>query len=149
MAETLTERGEDLNLKRDMLEALSTVQDPGQRIVLMLLLRSMDNISSKLDRVLSDEAKIKHIVLNGYSDQHDAHHRFIEEQLAKKEDSVSVVNFVKQRNALGGYCDYASRKLEEEKDIKISKRKIGEGVLEKLIAAALIFIAGVVSSNWF
>lgn len=138
---------EDADLRKDMLEALGTIEDSGQSIVLMLLMRSMDNISHKLDKVLSDEAKIKHIVLNGHSDRHDAHHKWTEDQIQKTASMDKTVEFVKHRADLGGYCDFASKKIEEEKAQKASKRKIGEGVLEKLLTAILMFLAGVLASG--
>ena len=137
---------EDTDLKKDMLEALATIQDPGQRIVLMLLMRSMDNISHKLDKVLSDEAKIKHIVLNGHSDAHDAHHKWVDGQIAKTAENAQSLEFIKERRAQGGLCEFAKRKVEEEKALNASKRKIKEGIVEKVLVAILMFAAGVWAS---
>lgn len=137
---------EDTDLKKDMLDALATIQDPGQRIVLMLLMRSMDNISHKLDKVLSDEAKIKHIVLNGHSDAHDAHHKWVDEQIAKKVEHTESLDFIKDRRNNGGLCEFAKRKVEEEKALNASKRKISEGIVEKILVAILMFTAGVWAS---
>jgi hypothetical protein len=137
---------EDTDLKKDMLDALATIQDPGQRIVLMLLMRSMDNISHKLDKVLSDEAKIKHIVLNGHSDAHDAHHKWVDEQIAKKVEHTESLDFIKARRNNGGLCEFAKRKVEEEKALNASKRKISEGIVEKILVAVLMFVAGVWAS---
>jgi hypothetical protein len=137
---------EDLDLRKDMLEALGTIEDPGQRVVLMLLMRSMDNISHKLDKVLSDEAKIKHIVLNGHSEAHDAHHKFIESQMSKNIETIQSLEFIKDRRANGGLCEFAKRKVEEEKLLSASKRKIGEGIIEKVLVAILMFVAGVWAS---
>jgi hypothetical protein len=140
---------EDINLRKDMLEALGSIEDPGQRIVLMLLLRSMDDISRKLDKVLSDEAKIKHIVLNGHSEAHDAHHKWIDTQLPKTNDIEHAVTFVKNRIDNKGLCSYATRKLKEEEDNSASKRKIGESIVEKILYAILVFLVGVVFSSHF
>jgi hypothetical protein len=156
-----SDREEDTHLKKDMLDALASIEDPGQRIVLMLLLRSMDNISSKLDRVLSDEAKIKHIVLNGHAEKHDEHHKFLEDQILKSQSVVNAVTFVKKREELGGYCDYAAKmliteenlkkqRLESEKVIKESRRKVLENITEKILWAVIIFLVGsTIGSNFF
>jgi len=139
---------EDTDLKKDMLEALATIEDPGQRIVLMLLMRSIDNISHKLDKVLSDEAKIKHIVLNGHSEAHDAHHKWVEDQLAKTVEHTQSLDFIKDRRSNGGLCEFAKRKVEEERLLNASKRKISEGIVEKILVAILMFVAGIwVSGN--
>jgi hypothetical protein len=130
---------EDTDLKKDMLDALATIQDPGQRIVLMLLMRSMDNISHKLD-------KVKHIVLNGHSDAHDAHHKWVDEQIAKKVEHTESLDFIKARRNNGGLCEFAKRKVEEEKALNASKRKISEGIVEKILVAVLMFVAGVWAS---
>jgi hypothetical protein len=137
---------EDTDLKKDMLEALATIEDPGQRIVLMLLMRSMDNISHKLDKVLSDEAKIKHIVLNGHSEAHDAHHKWVELQLEKTAEHTQSLDFIKDRRINGGLCEFAKRKVEEERALNASKRKISEGIVEKILVAILMFAAGVWAS---
>ncbi len=139
---------EDNDLRKDMLDALGTIQDPGQRIVLMLLMRSMDNISHKLDKVLSDEAKIKHIVLNGHSDAHDAHHKWVDGQIVKHTENTKSLEFIKDRVNNGGLCDFAKRKVAEETALSASKRKIGEGIVEKILVAILMFVAGIwVSGN--
>jgi hypothetical protein len=106
----------------------------------------MDNISHKLDKVLSDEAKIKHIVLNGHSDAHDAHHKWVDEQIAKKVEHTESLDFIKARRNNGGLCEFAKRKVEEEKALNASKRKISEGIVEKILVAVLMFVAGVWAS---
>ena len=128
---------EDTALKKDMMSALSTIQDPGQKIVLMLLIRSIDSISLKLNRVLADDETLKEIVLNGSAKDHDAHHRWITEQLAKSTETTNTLNFVKDRVHSGGYCDYAKRKLQDEENSKIDSRKVKTGLIEKVLLVLL------------
>ena len=139
---------EDAQLKKDMLEALSSIEDPGQKVVLMLLVRSMDNISQKLDRVLADEEKLKHIVLNGHAAKHDDHHKWIEVQSMKTEDISKAVDFTKTRIANNGYCDYAAKMIASDKVIADSKKKVAESILEKVIWGVLMLLLGVFSSKF-
>ena len=140
---------EDIKLKKDIMEALASIEDPGQKVVLMLLVRSMDNISRKLDKVLADEAKLKQIVLNGSAKDHDAHHKWIEGQVSNSEDIVKTVEFFKNRKAAGGYCDYAARMVKAEEEASADKRKIKTGVAEKIILVLLSIIAGALASKYF
>lgn len=139
---------EDIKLKKDMMEALATIEDPGQKVVLMLLVRSIDNISRKLDKVLADEEKLKHIVLNGSAKDHDAHHKWIDKQVNNSEDVVKTINFVKNRQDAGGYCDYASRMIASEKAEQEDKRKVKNDVVSKIILAGLGVILGALTFKY-
>ena len=139
---------EDIKLKKDMMEALASIEDPGQKVVLMLLVRSMDNISRKLDKVLADEAKLKQIVLNGSAKDHDAHHKWIEGQVNNSEDIVKTIEFVKERHSHGGYCDYATKMIKSENDDLVDKRKVKTGVVEKVILVVLGIIGAALASKY-
>ena len=140
---------EDTILKKDMMEALATIQDPGQKVVLMLLIRSIDNISVKLDKVLADEEKLKHIVLNGSAKDHDAHHRWIETQVKNSPVNEQVIEFIKTRHAQGGYCEYAKKMIKQEEDSKIDTRKIKTGVIEKIILVLLGVMVSALAFKYF
>lgn len=139
---------EDIKLKKDMMEALASIQDPGQKVVLMLLARSMDNISRKLDKVLADEAKLKQIVLNGSAKDHDAHHRWIETRILDSKEVDELMGFVKDRHAHGGYCDYAQKMIKSDEDNLVDKRKVKTGVAEKIILVVLGIIAAALSAKY-
>ena len=139
---------EDIKLKKDMMEALASIEDPGQKVVLILLVRSMDNISRKLDRVLADEAKLKQIVLNGSAKDHDAHHKWIEMQVRASTEIDSAISFVKERHSHGGYCDYAIRMIKAEEESLVDKRKVKTGVAEKIILVILGIVATALASKY-
>jgi hypothetical protein len=135
-------------LKNEILNALGQVSDPSHRVVLTLLIRVMDEISGKLDRVLSDEDKIKHIVLNGHSTEHDAHHDWVANQIAYEISNPQMIELAKDRHRHGGYCDYASRKKKEEDASIDSSRKIKNGVIERIIWAVIMMIVGAIGSAY-
>jgi hypothetical protein len=143
-----SDKDEDSLLKKDMIEALSGVADANLRTVLMIMYRSHESITSKLDMVLSDEEKIKHIVLNGYASQHDEHHRWTEGQMKRESEVDEAVNFVKKRHENGGLCEYASRMTAAESDNATSRRKVRDGVAEKIILAIIMLVAGALGSKY-
>lgn len=144
----MSERDEDKQLRQDVLDALTTVQDPGMRIVLMLLHRSLESINLKLDRVLSDEAKLKSIVLNGGAATHTDEHHWMREFIAEWTEYKPLMDVLKDRHRNGGYCDYAKRMLEAEKDDANSRRKIRDDIAGKVLFGILMVILGAISTKY-
>lgn len=146
-------RSTDRNaIRDDILAAINTLDDVNQRVVLTLLLRVVDDIGGKIDRVLQDERRIKDIVLNGHVDVHAQHHHWIEQQMAKTSKVDEAVAFADARHKLGGYCDFAARKLEEEKVSKVRRWKVMDGLAEKVALIAAAFAGGVLFphlARWF
>ena len=129
-------------MKNEILNALSAVSDPGQRVVLTILIRVLDEISVKLDRVLSDEDKIKHIVLNGDAGTHSAEHQQHRELNKEWAEIKPALDLIRERNSNGGYCDYAERMLLAEKAHGESKRKVAESLIEKTVWGGVMLVVG-------
>lgn len=144
----MSERDEDKQLRQDVLDALATVQDPGMRVVLMLLHRGLEAINSKLDRVLSDETKIKQIVLNGGAETHHDEHvwqRSFQKEWATVSPAIDKVCDLHK----DGYCAYAKRMQKQEEEDANSKRKIRDEITSKLLWGIILLIAGALAQKYF
>lgn len=135
----------DSTLESDLIKALSEVNDPAQRMVLGLLLRTQKEISNKLDTVLADESKIRQIVLNGHTEDHHDHHVWLEGHL-RNDVVIKAVNTVHDET---GLCYFARAELERQKENKSSTRKIRDALIQNLIWGALVFVGGALSSYAF
>lgn len=107
------------SVKSQIMSAISSAEDAHMKTVLLLMLMVIDEIGGKIDVILQDEGALRHAVLNGHSDQHEAHHDWITVQITK-----------------------------EAEDNK-SKRKIGEGIIEKVLYSAIVFAGGLMASKLF
>ncbi len=139
---------DDTSLRKDILDALATVQDPSMRVVLMLLHRGLDSINLKLDRVLSDEAKLKQIVLNGGAATHSDEHHWMQQFAMDWAEYKPKMDIVKDRHRNGGHCDYAKRMMEAEHDDAQSKRKVRDELAGKVLLAIIMLIAGALGSKY-
>lgn len=139
---------EDATLRKDILDALATVQDPSMRIVLMLLHRGLDSINLKLDRVLSDEAKLKQIVLNGGAATHSDEHHWMRQFATDWAEYKPMMDVVKDRHKNGGHCDYARKMIEAERDDAQSKRKVRDDIAGRVLLAVIMVVAGAVGSKY-
>jgi hypothetical protein len=127
----------------DILSALAEVQDPGQRVVLTILLRVVDEISAKIDHVLADEERIKMLVLGEYSSVHAVHHRHVEDSIpaiAKLNKAVAEIQEV--HSAENGHCQFASAHIERDKVQRLRWIKVADGVYEKAVIAVLALTLG-------
>lgn len=117
------------NTRADIMAAIATMQDPNQRAVLMLLLKVLDDIGGKIDAVLADEKALREMVLNGYSDQHDAHHNWIARQLVHDEDHLRHHRWMQEHieHNCDDVCTWARAKIAEEKENSASRRRVFEG----------------------
>ncbi|MCO5761211.1 MAG: hypothetical protein NHG36_06835, partial [Chromatiaceae bacterium] len=79
--------------------------------------------SDKIDKVLADERRIKSVVLNGHVDQHHEHHEWLAAHMDRE----------KRKEKL---CQWVESKIEEESKNEESRRKIRDGIAEKIIWAA-------------
>lgn len=75
----------DTELRTRILSAIDKVDDASHRTILLLMLQILDEIGSKIDAVLGDEAAIKQMVLNGYVEAHNSHHAYIARMIARDE----------------------------------------------------------------
>jgi hypothetical protein len=127
----------------DILEALTRVEDSGQRAVLTVLLRVVDEISAKIDHVLADEERIKMLVLGEYSSVHAVHHRHVEDSIpAISRLNVSVKALQDTHTGQGGHCAFASAHIERDKVQRLRWIKVADGVYEKAVIAVLALTLG-------
>lgn len=139
---------DDQSLRKDILDAMATVQDPGMRVVLMLLHRGLDSINRKIDLVLADEDKWKTMVLNGGAATHTDEHHWMRAFAAEWTEYKPMMDIVKDRHHNGGHCDYAKRMIDLEKDDAQSKRRVRDGVIEKLLWVAILLTTGALGSKY-
>ena len=138
---------EEALLKKDVRDAMLSVSDPAQRVVLMLLQRGLESINNKLDHVLSDEAKIKTIVLNGGAATHPEEHLWLRDFQKEWIELSPVVSLMKTRHANGGHCEYAGRMIKAEEKDTDSKRAIRDGLLKDILKAVLFIAIGILAAG--
>lgn len=100
--------------------AISKTNDENMKTVLLFMLTFMDTIATKIDTILMDEKRLTEVVLNGHATVHHEHHEWIARQI--KEEA------------------------EEHKANKESARTIRDGLIQNLLWALLVVVAG---SGWF
>lgn len=93
--------------REQIISALAGVDDPNQKLLLLLMLTVVDEIGGKLEAILTDEESLRQAVLNGHTADHHAHHEWI------------------------------SAQIQAESDTKSSRSRIRDGLLEKLLWSAL------------
>ncbi len=103
------------DVRKEIMEAIAADGDVPHRTLLKIMLMVLDEIGGKIDVILQDEASLRHAVLNGHTEQHEAHHDWIAVQMASEADN------------------------------RKSTRKIAEGLVEKIIYSVLVFMAGAVA----
>lgn len=107
--------------KSEILKAIADTGDKNLKTILLLLLGVLEELGTKIDAMGSDERALREVVLNGHEEVHHGHHEWV----AKK---------IKQEEA-------------DAENAKASKRKIRDGMIEKLLWwLALVALAG---SGWW
>jgi GTP-binding protein EngB required for normal cell division len=111
-------------LKDEIISSLAIVEDAHHRVVLTLMIRIIETqerftnqVFTKFDRIIQDEERIKNIALNGFSDQHADHHRWVAIKVLAERDN--------------------------DKDFK----KFLRGVISQFIVYVVLFIAGLHASK--
>lgn len=114
---TWTRRKTDMgsDVRNEIMEAISADGDVPQRTMLKLMLMVLDDIGGKIDAILQDETSLRHAVLNGHTEQHEAHH------------------------------DWIAAQMESQAANKKSARNIIESMVEKVLYSGLVFMAGAVA----
>lgn len=107
------------DVRVEIMNAIADDAEVPQRTLLRLMLMVLDNIGGKIDVILQDEASLRHAVLNGHSETHESHH------------------------------DWVGVQMQKEIDDRLSKRKIGEGLTEKILFSAIVFVGGVMVARLF
>lgn len=126
---------EATKLRHEIMQAISKTNDENMKMVLLFMLTFMDTIATKIDTILMDENRLTEVVLNGHAHVHHGHHEWVERRI--KQDCSA-------------YCDWAKRKqqeeAEEQKADKESARTIRDGLIQNILWALLVVVAG---SGWF
>jgi hypothetical protein len=119
------------DLQDEIVQTLANVDDHGQKAVLLLMMRGFNQIRDEIKSMRADIPGLREAVLNGHATVHHEDHEWIAE--------MRVVE-AKRAEA----CNWCARKMAEDLENAASKRKIRDGVIEKALWAALIFLAGAV-----
>lgn len=106
-----------MSAKAEIMAAISKTDDPNMKTVLVLMVAVLEEISGEIRAMRADEQGLREAVLNGHTKSHDAHHEWIAKKIKDEE--------------------------EEETADKASKRKIMDGLLERILWAVLCVIAGI------
>ena len=125
----------ELNLQDEIAVALSEVSDPGQKAILLLMMRGFGQISAEIKSMRADIPGLREAVLNGHAPVHHDDHEWIAAQRAKQPERDKC-------------CAWCADKMAEEADDIASRRKIRDALVEKAIWSVLIFISGVVVARF-
>lgn len=119
--------------KSGILKAINETNDPAMKTVLLLMLGVFEEICEKMDAVISNDAAIRSMVLNGHEPVHHKHHDWLAQRIARDEELKVLAAWVKV-------------KMQDEKDHLASKRKVGESLVIEALKLALVagvgFLAG-------
>ena len=140
-------------IRREILRSMTQIDDPGYRAILSILMRVMDNVErhtdsifealdDKLDKVLDDTDRVRGIVKDTMPDKHEEHHTWLSKHDTKSNYLIYAVDLLKDREKHGGYCDYAHRKMEDEKENMKSKRNMAETLIVSFIKVIGLLIFG-------
>lgn len=129
------------NVKEDIMKAINGTDDPAMRTVFMLMLGLFEAFNEKLDKVLGDEKAMREAVLNGHEPVHHLHHEWIDRQMKREREFESHHEWVERRikrdpeiDAIVAWATAAKKREEENAQ---SGRKIRDGLIEKILWAAL------------
>lgn len=106
--------------KSEILKAIADTGDKNLKTILLLLLGVLEELGAKIDAIGSDERALREVVLNGHEEVHHGHHEWVAKKIQQEEDDA--------------------------KNAESSKRKIRDGLIEKLLWLALVALAG---SGWW
>lgn len=105
------------NVKSEIMASIAKTDDPNMKTLLLLMLGVLEEIGDKIDTIMRDEKGLRDTVLNGHEPVHHDHHVWIARKI--KEET------------------------EDANEDKASKRKIRDGLLERILWSALVaFIGG-------
>lgn len=106
--------------KEEILKAIADTGDKTLKTILLLLLGVLEELGTKIDAMGSDERALREVVLNGHEEVHHGHHEWVAKKIKQEED--------------------------DEKNAAASKRKIRDGLIEKILWLVLVALAG---SGWW
>ena len=106
--------------KSEILKAIADTGDKNLKTILLLLLGVLEELGTKIDAMGSDERALREVVFNGHEEVHHGHHEWVAKKIKQEEDDAN--------------------------NVAASKRKIRDGLIEKLAWLALVAVA---SSGWW
>lgn len=115
-------------VKEQIKEEIAATSDQNMKVVLLMLMGVLDEISSKIDTVLNDERGLREAVLNGHEPVHHSHHEYISRRIKHEPAEIAQAKWV-------------AKKMQEEEDDakaeKSAKRGLKYGMIERILWAAL------------
>ena len=123
-------------LQDELAQALAAVSDPEQKAVLLLMMRGFGQISDEIRSIRADIPGLREAVLNGHADVHHDDHEWIAKMKVVEE----------KRSAA---CDWCAHKKVQDELEESSRRRIRDGLVEKVSMAILMFLIGVLGATLF
>lgn len=126
-----------MSAKDDILTAIAKTEDATAKVVLLMLLAVLDEISSKIDAMAADEKGLRAAVLNGHESVHHAHHEYIARHIDYEDDDREQHKWVARK---------IQEELDDAKADKEAKRTIRNNLIERVIWGVLLLLIG--ASGW-
>jgi len=140
---------DEINVRTEILHALTASDDPKDRAMLALLGRVLDRMEHLLTDVMNAE-KVRLLALNGEAPFHAEDHEMISDLRAA--NAVQAVRWVTARMEHDGYCDFANRIMAEEATRKEAKKGFWSAArtafAAKLAELAVTVTAAVAAAIW-
>ena len=76
----------EMSIKNEILQAIAKTDDQNMKIVLLLMVGLLEEISDKLDN------ELRTTVLNGHSDVHDVHHDWVSKKIREEDETAENKN---------------------------------------------------------
>lgn len=115
--------------KSEILSAIAKTDDQHMKTVLLLMLGVFEEIGSKIDSVLKNERALRETVLNGHTDAHHSHHEWLDKRIRRDPEIDMLLQWVMQQRT-------------NDIDNAGSKRKIRDGLIEKVLWALIVGLFG-------
>lgn len=109
-----------MSAKTEIMSVIAKTDDPNLKTMAILMLAVLEEIGSEIRAMRADEQGLREAVLNGHTQVHDAHHEWVDRQIQQEKEEAAA-----------------------EKD---SKRKIRDGLIEKVLG--FVLIAAITASGW-
>lgn len=136
------------NLRAELRAAIAETDDAHTRALLLLMQGLYDitatgfqTLNDKIDSVLNNEKELREKVLNGHAPDFDETMKWVKGEMLFSPRQKHINRWVEERMQNNGYCDYAAGKMrqeeKEEADAADSKRRIRDGVIEKILIGVI------------
>ena len=138
----------DFNVRAEILSKIAETRDDTLRTILLLLLGVLDEIGSKIDNVMKDDATIKKLVLEHHAESHAGHHDYLNGKIINDPRIQQMI-----ARALPA-LEWAEAKQIEERQLAKDNKGSLRHIIETLIAQAVPMLiaatlAGLAVKGWF